>query len=677
MLSSRVMIHIDRAARRAICSRDRSAVRAVGRKDPLASRQRGSRRTARRSSRSRGATRRAAGRSGRRDFSSGRRCCSSTRPATRVPRLGATRTSSAWRRTSPTSASTTTASTTSAPTATCGGWRARDASTPSEWELRFYELALKVSGAVQARRWTRLPDGGFIHSFNGAHSLFVDTIRSLRALALGALLGHRADRGAGRQVNLLDALVQHARATAQYNVYSAAAATATTSAGASAHESLFNVANGTYRGPSTQQGYSPFTHLDARAGLGDARLRRAARVPRAAAGRGARGVGGRAAIDAWMLDAARATCDYYIDDAARRRRAVLGRRRARPRRARRLGRAGRRSVQRSRAGRQLRRGDRRAGSAAARPLLDDAGDRRRRATCRPGLRVLDTLFDDRPVSEPRSRAPGPAAAFGLSLAERMGPRAARRAHAARRIEPVGRLPRARGRALREAARRGRTVSDVLRPDRRRRSRSNDAAPDHGADRRSSPAARAASAWASRARWRATAGTSLLCGVRPDAEVEQRRRRAARSWAAASTTSPPTSRASRPIARGSSTTCAARFGAVNALVNNAGRAPRVRADLLDATEDSFEELMRTNLQGPYFLTQAIARDMVERRASRRRVPRPRSSSSRPCRPRWRRSTAASTASARRASRWRRGCSRCGCRRTASRSTKCGPGSSRPT
>ena len=56
----------------------------------------------------------------------------------------------------------------------------------------------------------------------------------------------------------------------------------------------------------------------------------------------------------------------------------------------------------------------------------------------------------------------------------------------------------------------------------------------------------------------------------------------------------------------------RFGAVNALVNNAGRAPRVRPDLLDATEDSFEEIVRTNLQGPYFLTQAIARDQVARR-----------------------------------------------------------------
>jgi 3-oxoacyl-[acyl-carrier protein] reductase len=57
----------------------------------------------------------------------------------------------------------------------------------------------------------------------------------------------------------------------------------------------------------------------------------------------------------------------------------------------------------------------------------------------------------------------------------------------------------------------------------------------------------------------------------------------------------------------------RHGAINALVNNAGRAPRVRADLLEASEESFEEVLRTNLQGPYFLTQALARDQVARRA----------------------------------------------------------------
>ncbi len=58
----------------------------------------------------------------------------------------------------------------------------------------------------------------------------------------------------------------------------------------------------------------------------------------------------------------------------------------------------------------------------------------------------------------------------------------------------------------------------------------------------------------------------------------------------------------------------RYGSVQALVNNAGRAPRVRADILDATEDSFEELLRTNLQGPYFLTQQIAAQMIARKAA---------------------------------------------------------------
>jgi len=54
----------------------------------------------------------------------------------------------------------------------------------------------------------------------------------------------------------------------------------------------------------------------------------------------------------------------------------------------------------------------------------------------------------------------------------------------------------------------------------------------------------------------------------------------------------------------------RFGAVNALVNNAGRAPRVRADLLAASEESFEELLRANLQGPYFqIGRASCRERV--------------------------------------------------------------------
>jgi NAD(P)-dependent dehydrogenase (short-subunit alcohol dehydrogenase family) len=56
-----------------------------------------------------------------------------------------------------------------------------------------------------------------------------------------------------------------------------------------------------------------------------------------------------------------------------------------------------------------------------------------------------------------------------------------------------------------------------------------------------------------------------------------------------------------------------FGELHVLVNNAGISPRERADILEATKESFVEVMRTNLEGPYFLTQACARWMIKQRA----------------------------------------------------------------
>jgi hypothetical protein len=178
-------------------------------------------------------------------------------------------------------------------------------------------MALKCSAAVQAYRWTRTADGGgFIHSFNGRHSLFADTMRSLRILALGHRLGHRLLEENDREVSLLERLVHHARATATWNVYYGTDRDAYDVRGRVAHESVFNADDGRYRSPSSQQGFSPFStwtrglawvlcgfaeELEFIESLADGEL-----DP----------LGGREAIEDMMEDAARATADYYIHEAA-------------------------------------------------------------------------------------------------------------------------------------------------------------------------------------------------------------------------------------------------------------------------------------------------------------------------------------------------------------------------
>jgi len=130
----------------------------------------------------------------------------------------------------------------------------------NEDERAFYELALKVSGAVQAARWSKTHDGGgYIYSFNGPQSLFADTIRSLRALALAHKLGHCLMGEADEKISLLRRLVEHLESTLTYNVYFGEERDAYDVPGRVAHESIFNVNDGRYRCPSTQQGYSPFS----------------------------------------------------------------------------------------------------------------------------------------------------------------------------------------------------------------------------------------------------------------------------------------------------------------------------------------------------------------------------------------------------------------------------------
>ncbi len=129
----------------------------------------------------------------------------------------------------------------------------------NEWEKNFYELALKISGAVQASRWTEIKDGGFIHSFNGAHSLFVDTIRSCRALIVSHCLGHVLQTEGDQKINLLERAVRHMQATARYSIYYGEGRDTYDVNGRTAHESIFNVKDGNYRCPNSQQGYSGFT----------------------------------------------------------------------------------------------------------------------------------------------------------------------------------------------------------------------------------------------------------------------------------------------------------------------------------------------------------------------------------------------------------------------------------
>jgi unsaturated chondroitin disaccharide hydrolase len=176
----------------------------------------------------------------------------------------------------------------------------------NEWELHFYELALKNSGAVQAARWTSLQDGlGYIYSFNGSHSLFIDTVRTLRICCVAHMLGHSLHREQDQRISLLDRALTHARTTARYNIYYGEGRDHYDTPelrGRTVHEAIFNPASGVFRCPSSQQGYSPFTTWTrglAWGMLGFAEL-----------------IEFDAGTFASLEKAARACCDFYIQQAS-------------------------------------------------------------------------------------------------------------------------------------------------------------------------------------------------------------------------------------------------------------------------------------------------------------------------------------------------------------------------
>ena len=129
-------------------------------------------------------------------------------------------------------------------------------------------------------------------------------------------MGHALRGENDRRIALLDRLVQHAAVTAEFAVYYGEGRDAYDVRGRVAHESIFNPADGAYRCPSTQQGYSPFTtwtralawimcgyaeQLEFLETVPDPELEP---------------LGGRSKFESMMRRAAQATCDYYLEQAA-------------------------------------------------------------------------------------------------------------------------------------------------------------------------------------------------------------------------------------------------------------------------------------------------------------------------------------------------------------------------
>ncbi len=184
-------------------------------------------------------------------------------------------------------------------------------------EVDFCELALKVSGAVQASRWSETYEGGgYIYSFNGPQSLFVDTIRSCRILMVAHVLGHTLMGENDSPISLLDRALQHIRSTAKYSVFYGEGRDRYDEWGRTAHECVFNVNDGRFRCPNAQQGFSGFTTWTR--GLSWAMVGFAEELEflDTLSDEELEAFGGKSDIRETCLKAARATCDWFIANTA-------------------------------------------------------------------------------------------------------------------------------------------------------------------------------------------------------------------------------------------------------------------------------------------------------------------------------------------------------------------------
>ena len=187
----------------------------------------------------------------------------------------------------------------------------------SRAEIDFCELALKVSGATQAARWSTTHDGGgYIYSFNGPHSLFVDTIRSCRILMVAHALGHVLMGENDTPIDLLERAVHHLQSTARYNIFYGEGRDSYDEWGRTAHEAVFNTNDGRFRCPNAQQGFSGYTTWTR--GLSWAMLGFAEELEFIATLEEAAldDWGGRDAFREICLKAAKATCDWFMANTA-------------------------------------------------------------------------------------------------------------------------------------------------------------------------------------------------------------------------------------------------------------------------------------------------------------------------------------------------------------------------